>query len=657
MKSKFRKPRSSYQICCSRDSTYLTVSKRWKCFRIKHTRPCLLLCLTVVFFTIFMISTVIVTDETHYMLLSNHNATCKLPVTDPFDPSIMKYIYEPDPIVCSQFPPLMYVDTSGILRINQSTLMHYGLDLFCMYQSIERLDDSDIRFGPEVKFEPPVFLPHFYFRVICRNGKSKVVYDNLHFNFWCNIKNETKSFGVETEESLSIFVFGLDSLSRSQTIRKLPKTYEYMTKKLNIYDFKGFLKVGLNTFPNLIPLLSGKHVEELPADHEKHFFDNMSLIWNQKSLSQYATLFAEDKIEYSTFNMNKQGFRNLPTTYYFRPILLAMEKMKPVFVELFDKERNFCFGHTKKFQLQIDFYKTFLQRHDKKLRFAFSWLNQLSHDNINMLGNGDDSLRDFLMWMKDNGHLEKSILIFLGDHGFRMGDVATTFVGRIENNMPFLGIYLPTFVKESYPGLHRNLLENTRRLISAFDIFETMQDVVHRRFKPNNATRAYRRSRGISLLRPIHAARSCDDAGVPEVFCACYQTISLNTTLNIVQMISQFALDTINKNLKPKSQICAELSIRSIIEANIIPSTVNKENGVYNLIGSLFRKISGISGRYIILIETYPGDGLFEVMIDYENDQKMSLVGEISRLNRYGNQSHCVKDSSLFQFCYCLDLI
>lgn len=52
-------------------------------------------------------------------------------------------------------------------------------------------------------------------------------------------------------------VIGLDSMSRLNFMRQLAQSYKYITKELQGIVMLGFNKVGENTFPNLIPMLTG----------------------------------------------------------------------------------------------------------------------------------------------------------------------------------------------------------------------------------------------------------------------------------------------------------------------------------------------------------------------------------------------------------------
>ena len=65
-------------------------------------------------------------------------------------------------------------------------------------------------------------------------------------------------------------------------------------------------------------------------------------------------------------------------------------------------------------------------------------------------------------------------------------------------------------------------------------------------------------------------------------------------------------------------------------------------------------------GRYELLFHTLPSQGLFEVMVEYSEKvsdmTQMTLVGDIARIDRYGNQSHCIQTNVLLrQYCCCKD--
>lgn len=56
------------------------------------------------------------------------------------------------------------------------------------------------------------------------------------------------------EMPFNVIMFGFDSLSRNAWMRKLPKTYKYMTKNLNADVLQGYNIVGDGTPQALIPV-------------------------------------------------------------------------------------------------------------------------------------------------------------------------------------------------------------------------------------------------------------------------------------------------------------------------------------------------------------------------------------------------------------------
>lgn len=59
---------------------------------------------------------------------------------------------------------------------------------------------------------------------------------------------------------------------------------------------------------------------------------------------------------------------------------------------------------------------------------------------------------------------------------------------------------------------------------------------------------------------------------------------------------------------------------------------------------------------YHVQLRTVPGKGLFEASVSFDGD-KYQVIGEISRINLYGEQPRCILDKSphLRKYCLCKD--
>jgi len=57
---------------------------------------------------------------------------------------------------------------------------------------------------------------------------------------------------------LGIAVIGIDSISRLNFMGQMVKSYNFINKEMSGDVMHGFTKVGENTFPNVIPMLTGR---------------------------------------------------------------------------------------------------------------------------------------------------------------------------------------------------------------------------------------------------------------------------------------------------------------------------------------------------------------------------------------------------------------
>lgn len=156
-----------------------------------------------------------------------------------------------------------------------------------------------------------------------------MLYENTHSIVTINenIKNKIEN---QNASAISLTLIGIDSVSRLNFIRVMPKTHAFV-KANNFISLKGYTKVGDNTFPNVMAYLTGMNSNQVsnrcnPKVTGK--LDNCSFVWYDFRKFGHVTAYAEDESVIGTFNYHKKGFKNPPTDYYFRPYVIASEKMK-----------------------------------------------------------------------------------------------------------------------------------------------------------------------------------------------------------------------------------------------------------------------------------------------------------------------------------------
>jgi Protein of unknown function (DUF229) len=121
---------------------------------------------------------------------------------------------------------------------------------------------------------------------------------------------------------MNVLVLGIDAMSHHDMLRHLPLTVAAL-QAVGAVSLQGYNKVGHNTFPNVVPLMTGMKVEDLqkacPRKDHNQPFDACPFVWKQFAAHGFRTVYAEDCTTISTFNYAKGGFRQQPTDYYARP--------------------------------------------------------------------------------------------------------------------------------------------------------------------------------------------------------------------------------------------------------------------------------------------------------------------------------------------------
>lgn len=603
----------------------------------------------------------------------NIHIKCIIPDLDPYDKSIMQYLWDPDPIVCDSNPDLFYFDEMQFLHLNTTAKDLLKIkDIECSYKSVVRnSDDRHVSLSEEKPFQPPVYIGSEMFTVTCQDADDgHRIYERLLAHIDQRRVHHERSIKNGSPSRYNVHIFGIDSVSRLSAERKLPITLSYLRKHLDAYVFKGYMKVGDNTEPNIIAALTGRKAFSSELNNIKGRLENYPFIWKNFSAAGYATMMAEEAPDMTMFK-TLSGFEKEPVDHYFKPFWMSMWNVNPVqyvldpFIMQFEdkkmgiqKTSSMCYGNTPKHMLQIQYFKQFIQAYREHSRFAFSWLVELCHTYQNFCANGDKDFAQFFKWMHDDGYLENTILIFMSDHGSRIDVLRNTYVGRIEERMPVFALYVPPNLKKRFPHLHQILSENTKRLTTHYDLYETLKDVLNSNFQfRNNNYSNNNVPRGISLFSAIPEDRSCAQAGIPEHYCACYGSSPANITSVAVQNIADYMVQHLNKVLEPVADKCETLSLGKIKHANHVTLGLKHvpEEDPFSLFG-LFGQDNGPEReqkRYLVLVEVEPSKGLFEATVAHRGKSDMLLLGDISRTNRYGKQSACVEDRLHRQYCFC----
>ncbi|XP_063986933.1 uncharacterized protein LOC135167555 [Diachasmimorpha longicaudata] len=603
------------------------------------------------------------------------NPKCHMLSENPTDPSIIQYIkklkFEP----CTHGPLLSFIEKgvngSHALVIDEKVTKNYE-KFVCCWSPITRPIpkkpptgewDTKIDLGKCQDFHNRVQLPAGLEIVMlsCRlkgsskniHSKSHIVYENIH-PILNTLKVQSRLDTSEASEQsqknqtnprrkISILVLGIDSVSSLNFQRSLPNTRRYLTATGWI-NLQGYNKMGDNTFPNLMAILTGQNSTTAFANckpFQAYGLDNCPFLWYNFRNAGYVTAYAEDVVPLSTFNYLKVGFVDPPTDYYLRPYMIATEKL------LKWKKRfnaKYCTGPElvvdRIFDYALNFAKTFLGFP----YFGFFWTNTISHEDVNGPSSMDNHFLGMFKKFETSGITNDTLMVFLSDHGMRWGGIRNTFIGWYEERLPFIYLKPPEWMKED-PSVFQSLRINEHRLTSPYDLYETFREVLIKSGGAANASSGC--STCQSLLKPVPIERGCADAGVSPHWCTCTAFKPGNTDDEIAKEGAKAFLQHVEKTIKDYRdkkgrRLCAKLRIKKIHRVDKIIDLHNFSNHSITVEG------------YFYLIEVTPGGGKFEITIRVHGKGNYSISDDdISRINSYAESAHCL-DHGYKRFCHCI---
>lgn len=638
------------------------------------------MCCGVVFISLFTLSY----DEKPFQSLMDDaiteyvvdTPTCKIPSWNPWDPSL-RSLYQPvsGPYMCKGQPSFLRVKANAVVTLDNTFLeLYYEIspqNVSCTYQPIYRDDaekdesvDSRFLLGKPRGLPFNVPLMQDYIKTsctFCRGPEQKtetfVEYLALTpLKIDVEKRSTTASAQNRVKKKLNVIFVGIDSISRLNYLRHFPKTRQYLSEHLFPIDLKGYTKVGDNTFPNLVPLLTGHFYQHYwkESENKTMFFDDVDFLWKEFAKRGYRTLLAEDAPDIATFNYMRKGFKNPPTDYYFRPFALAVENS-----EARSKSKNHCLGNKMEMEVVYDYLRSFVDTMGTSRRFfAFVFLARLTHDVFNNAGYADEPTYQLLHYLHESKILRNSLLVLFSDHGIRFGDIRKTYIGQFEERMPFVNLIFPQWFLKKYKILHRNLKLNQNRLTSPFDIHSTLMDLLN--LDNDTSDEAVLTSPGISLFREVSPHRTCSHASISPHWCTCHVQKTVPVTDSAVVAAAQTVIQTINNWTRNVSRRCVHLKVRKVIDARM--SKVHSRSFVFQHSKptntsenyDLHTDQNNSEVDYLIVVSATPSGGLFEATVRCDTRTlKCSVIDDISRINRYGDQSACVDNSVLRKFCFC----
>jgi len=322
-----------------------------------------------------------------------------------------------------------------------------------------------------------------------------------------------------------------------------------------------------------------------------------------------------------------------------------------------------CVGARLETDVVLDWIVEFERRFRDAPHAAFGFVTRLTHEDVRKAAPADAPYERFLRRLRDDGLLERTVLVLYSDHGMRFGQLRRTYVGKLEERLPFFVVRLPPRLTRSHRRLSAALSVNARRLTTPFDVYETLADLMEFDGTARHGCGAVLR-RGCSLLAEVPARRTCEDAGVLPHWCACHETEPVRPSDPAVQRAADAVVRYINDQLAVHRGRCAPLQLGAALDARRVrprDDLVRFRSSRHDVLGRTVEFDGAAAAarsrvdEYQLTLETSPGGAVFEATVRCQGDDDESVqIADISRINAYGDQSTCIDVHSHKKFCYCV---
>ncbi|XP_018494602.1 uncharacterized protein LOC100907079 [Galendromus occidentalis] len=432
---------------------------------------------------------------------------------------------------------------------------------------------------------------------------------------------------------MNVLVVGMDSVSRLNAHRQFPRTLSFLQTKKNLVELFGYNKIGLNSAPNQIPLLTGVKYsgDNLKARVTNHFFDNETrYLWDDFDSRGFRTMYYEEQWSYGLFVYpSTNGFKKVPTTYWPRPMFQAIDGSK-----LKKKGNDLCIGPHFPAKHYLDYTLNTLRiLGSERPLFSYSWLSETAHDDLNGGKRVDGYFLDFFKKMDGEGILNHTAVFFISDHGFRFGSFRKTELGRYEDMLPYGFILLPDSYFAQYPEALTNLRANARRLVTVYDLHVSMLELAD----SWDEDRVVRTPNGFSLFSNIIPEnRNCFEAGIDFQFCSCFEAQPYDRNSSLASHVAAFLIGKINEIVSNNSATskCHHWELGSIDSFD----QLSEGNAWTN-----FYKMS---------LKTEPA-AQFEAAVELHSEENLTLLSDIDRTDWFSSHAECVKSTEYERYCYC----
>jgi hypothetical protein len=405
----------------------------------------------------------------------------------------------------------------------------------------------------------------YLFRLLMRNRRVKSTYKAA----------KPATTPTSPDGPLSVAIIIVDSLSTQQAMRQLPRTMAYLADPPDHDSFPllGYNIVGRGTYNNL-----GKFYAGVPTFDEGE--DQRRFLWSAYRDAGFVTSYLMDDgyAVYPSRKYYETDFRPLEGYRAMGGAGVAKNVHKVQDEKVIEARSRLCFGQDDINDIDLNYTAEFVANHVDRRAFSITHMISCHESTMRLAERLDVPLSTFFERTTQAGSLRDSAIVVMADHGSILSNYYMSPLGALEYKLPLATVLLPKWWTARYPQAAASLHSNIRRLVTPYDLHETLRHLLTYP-GPYEATtlaafeeataHTYGESvhsriflDGEALLSPTATSfslsllastsplsRTCTDAAIPAKWCACTEWVEASEEAIVVDMLS-VALTFLNKQVE-----------------------------------------------------------------------------------------------------------
>ena len=333
-------------------------------------------------------------------------------------------------------------------------------------------------------------------------SKNKIGKININLNFNKTLSDERKKREKNTSPlSNNILIFYIDSVSRANSIRQLPKTLKFFGKFMSYQGNRNHNFPSQN-FHSFQFFKYHSFTSYTPGNYPILFYGN-----HRNKMNKYITLYLKKNgfvTGYSADNCVIDFTRSLHNfdadDIYDHQYVMCDPNYKIRYSEFK------CFYEQYYFEHMLEYMSQFWRKYKNNRKYSIILTNFAHRSSIEILKNMDNYIYEYFNNLFKDNLLKDTSIFLLSDHGLGIPSIyyLNEFF-KYESHLPMLYLIINDRENETYKSQYQYINENQQSFITAFDIYDTIIHIIYGKKFETNKLLGIKSKHGESLFTKINS--------------------------------------------------------------------------------------------------------------------------------------------------------